>query len=179
MNFICMNFNKHSFLYIFFGLVFSNTLIVNGLHSQPITELRVIGNSANFLFNTIDQYVNGIDLTDRTTIRIRYQIAGKEAWQLDVWTDADSIEYQDGNTSSIPLDDFQLIATPVSSDDPTITYTNPFTPTTSEQVLAKGDGIPGVLTVEFKITYKLLPDNLGNKSPGLYYVPLNLLLKEQ
>lgn len=174
-----MLFIKNQFIYIFLSLVFINFISVKGLQAQPITELRVIGNSVSFLVTTIDQYLGGVDLNNKTTIKIRYQIIGKEAWQLVAWTDYDSIYYQDASTSSIPLEDFQLIPTHVNSNDPTITYTNPLSPTQSEQVLVKGDGLAGVLNVEFTLTYKLLPTHLGSKSPGLYYVPLNLLLKEQ
>lgn len=174
---------KNWFSYTFLLIVFSSIISVKAL-SQPITELRVIGNSATFLFNTLRQYNEGITLSENhTTIRIRFQITGKTAWQIVAWTDYANIESTEG-TDFIPISNFSILINTASIAPiapATVTgYTTPFLPTTTPTPLIWGDGNPGVdSVVEFKIYYKISPTGLGALPNGTYYVPLQLRLEEQ
>lgn len=178
-----MTLTKNWFLYTFLLLVFSSIISVKAL-SQPITELRVIGNSATFIFNTIKQYTEGITLSENhTTIRIRFQITGKTAWQIVAWTDYSDIEFEEG-VDYIPIENFSVLIntasiTPIAPA--TVTgRTTPFTPSTTPTPLIWGDGAPGVdSVVEFKIYYRISPTGLGALPNGTYYVPLHLRLEEQ
>lgn len=170
-----------NFVKIYLIIIFNSLVFVNWVNAQPITELRVIGNSASFYFNTIEQYQNGVTLTDWSTIRVRYQITGKTAWQIIAWTDYSDIEHEDG-TNSIPLNNFtiEINTLSISSANTTTIYTTPFAPTTTPTPLLWGIGNVGVdATVEFKISYKISPAGLGSLPSGTYYLPLNLRLEEQ
>lgn len=178
-----MIFTKNWFLYTFLLIVFSGIISVKAL-SQPITELRVIGNSATFLFNTLRQYNDGITLSENhTTIRIRYQITGKTAWRIVAWTDYANIEFEEG-VEFIDISNFSILINipSISPTAPAVVtgYTSPFTPSTSPTPLIWGDGAPGVdSVVELKIYYKISSTGLGALPNGTYYVPLHLRLEEQ
>jgi len=152
-------FFSRSYLVKIYITIILCTLVSVVINAQPITELRVIGNSASFFFNTTQQYKNGVILTDWTTIRVRYQITGKLAWRVIVWSDYAQIEHQDG-TNSIFLTNFsiEINTSSISSSNTTIFYATPFTPTTTGTPLIWGTGDVDVdATVEFKISYKISP----------------------
>lgn len=178
-----MTLTKNWFLYTILLLVFSSLISVKAL-SQPITELRVIGNSASFIFNTIQQYNDGITLSENhTTVRIRFQIDGKTAWRIVAWTDYANIEFEEG-IEFIPITNFSVLINTASiapTAPATVTsYTTPFTPSTTPTPLIWGNGNPGIdSVVEFKIYYRISPTGLGSLPNGTYYVPLWLRLEEQ
>lgn len=171
----------------FCALIFLfSVLLTIKVSAQPpypdVTDLRVIGNSATFFFKTMDQFRNGVTLNDWTTIRIRYKYEENKNWKLLIWADSDSIENIDGG-KSIPLTNFSLQITtpPVSPENTSETHIGTsFSPSKLETSLIWGSVVDkdSIGTVEFKISYTLSPDDIGNLPSGTYFVPLRLRLQD-
>ena len=176
-----MTFHKSYLLRLLTVIIFGTLSSVIGVKAQPITELRVIGNSVPFYFNTMQQFQSGITLNDWTTIRIRFQITGKTAWQVVALAVDPSIEHQDG-AHSIPLTNFTITInkSSITATNTVPSYTTPFTPTTTEIPLIWGavTNTLQVVTVDFKISYSISLAGLGSLPDGRYYVPLKMELKE-
>jgi len=153
--------------------------------SDPIKDLRVIGSSVPFVFNTMGQYNNGITLTGWTRIRIRYLFTGKNPWQLLINAADTYLRYEGDAIHDIPVSDLKIDVTVAVSNDPSLPVGTLTTLSGSDapQQLASGAGLapPTVVDVELVITYKMgVPPNIMLGKPnGLYYVQLELLLKEQ
>jgi len=169
----------------FCALIFLfSVLLTIKVSAQPpypdVADLRVIGNSATFFFKTIDQFRDGVTLNNWTTIRIRYKYEDKINWQLLVWADSDSIENIEGG-NSIPLTNFSLQITTVSFNNTNENHiATSFIPSKLAAPLIWGSVIDkdSIGTVEFKISYTLSPDDIGNLPSGTYFVPLRLRLQD-
>lgn len=153
--------------------------------SDPLKDLRVIGSSVPFVFNTMGQYNNGITLTGWTRIRIRYLYTSKNPWQLLINAADTHLRYEGDAIHDIPVSDLKMEVTVVASNDSSLPVGTSTTLSGSDasQQLASGSGLapPAVVDVELVITYKIgIPPNIMLGKPnGLYYVQLELLLKEQ
>lgn len=155
----------------------------NATAQDPLKDLRVTGNSVQFIFNTLDQYQNGIEIDEWSRIKIRYLYTGHNAWKLSVWADEPYIVYEDDPINNIPIENLELIIQEKSNNDPTIAFTSPFSLSEVKSVLVQGNGLvpPSIVELEFTITYRLgFPPNIMlNKPKGFYYVTLQFLLEEQ
>ena len=180
-----MIFLKRSLARICTLMILHSALLTIKVSAQPpypdVADLRVIGNSATFFFKTIDQFRDGVTLNDWTTIRIRYKYEDQINWQLLVWADSDSIENIEGG-NSIPLTNFSLqITTPVSFNNTNENHiATSFIPSKLAAPLIWGSVIDkdSIGTVEFKISYTLSPNDIGNLPSGTYFVPLRLRLQD-
>lgn len=150
---------------------------------DPLKDLRVSGNSVQFIFNTLDQYNNGIEIQGWSRIRIRYLYTGHNAWKLSVWADDAEIVYEGDPINNIPVGNLELTVQEISNNDPTTAYTTPFNLSNVKSVFAQGNGLapPTIVDIEFTITYKIgtPPNIMLNKPTGFYYVTLQFLLEEQ
>ncbi|MGE0079190.1 MAG: hypothetical protein AB7S48_15130 [Bacteroidales bacterium] len=172
---------------IFLALVFFWGIIIfptQYIYAQdPLKDLRVTGNSVQFIFNTLDQYKNGIEIDGWSRIKIRYLYTGHNAWKLSVWTNDPEIVYEGDPINNIPVGNLELTVQEISNNDPTTTYTTPFTLSNIKTTFAQGNGLvpPTIVELEFTITYKLgtPPNIMLNKPSGFYYVALQFLLEEQ
>lgn len=156
-------------------------LLVNGIfpskvHAQdPLKDLRVIGSSVQFIYSTLSNYNNGIQLTGKTQINIRYKYTGHPNWELRLNAIESAIEYEGGGLNDIPLSDLVLDVTATAG----VTVTTPFVLTDTPQVLASGGGGEEVTPSEFTITVSYELPSMINKPEGLYLVNLYFLLVEQ
>jgi len=179
-----MNF-KIKFIYSLFLLSFwvSGILPHTSKAQPPLKDLRVIGNSVNFQFITLDHFANGITLTGWTRLKIRYQYTTKDPWELRINALDNVIKYEGNPIYDIPLSQLELEATITSTNDASATLITPFVLSNLEQTFIRGNGLvpPAIVDLELSITYKLgVPPNIMlNKPEGLYFVGLRFLLVEQ
>lgn len=181
-----MFFKKYNFIKLFFLTIFLvGWLFPFQAKCDPIKDLRVIGSSVPFVFNTLGQYNNGITLSGWTRLRIRYLYTGNNPWELLINAADTHLRYEGDAIHDIPVSDLKIDVTVAVSNDPSLPVgtSTSLSGSDASQQLASGAGLvpPSVVDVELVITYKIgIPPNiLLGKPNGLYYVQLELLLKEQ
>jgi hypothetical protein len=153
----------------------------NSVIAQPyVKDLRVTGNSIQFIYSTLAQYNTGITLTGKTVVRIKYAYGSladppiKPNWELRVHALDATIAYEGSNVHDIPLTSlsFTVIA-------PGATVNNLFALSVAPQVLVSGGGGGDLLNpAEFTITISYSLPTMINKPEGLYFVNLYFLLVE-
>lgn len=177
---------KILFFLFFSFLVYG--IIPSTLKAQPpLKDLRVIGNSVNFVFFTLDQMDSGMTLTDWTKVTLKYQYTSKDPWKLVVYSLEDAIKYEGDALNDIPLNQLEFITTITSSNDGSAivspTFVLSMLDSAPESVLVSGNGLvpPTVVEVNITISYRLgvPPNKMLNKPGGLYYTALRFLLVEQ
>jgi hypothetical protein len=161
-------------------LVISVNIISYSGKAQDIKSLQVSGSSVQFIFSSLSNYNNGIELDGWTRLKIKYKFSGT-GWKLLLKASDSYILYEGDAGNDIPVGDLELITTLISSDDPTTSITNSLNPSVVDQVLATGNGgNPDQVNVEITINYRLgfPPNTMINKPGGIYFVSLYFLLKE-
>lgn len=142
---------------------------------DPLKDLRVIGSSVQFIYSTLSSYNNGVQLSGKTQVNIRYKYTGHPNWELRLNAMESSIEYEGSSTYDIPLSDLVLDVTATAG----VTVNTPFVLTDTPQVLASGGGGEEVAPSEFTVTISYELPSMINKPEGVYLVNLYFLLVEE
>jgi hypothetical protein len=148
----------------------------------------VIGTSVPFIFNTLDQYNNGVERDSWTRLIIKYRYSGTSGWELHLKASEDKFYfngYDPLNVHDLDLDalemDFDVtyvLDTPAILPASSASINPAFTLSNTWDVLASGNGgVTAQVDVEIVISYRFgyNPIMLG-KPEGFYYVELEFLL---
>ncbi len=153
----------------------------SGKAQDPLKDLQVSGTNIQFIFSSLLNYNNGIELNGWTRLKIKYKYTGKNGWQLLVRANDTHLRYEGDASNDIPVGNLELISSVTSSDDATTVITNPFNTSDLDQILVTGDGgDPNQVNVDIIISYRIgfPPNAMINKPEGLYFVTLRFLLVE-
>jgi hypothetical protein len=160
-------------------------LIFNSLQltGQEIIKSVTInyGGAANFHFNALNKYQNGIDYTDWTELEVYSKNdagAGNPAnseWRLSVKALSPNIMGDDG-TNTLPLETIELSIVISSGAG---TAVSPIILTDNYQTIASGlqNNVTEISTVT--ISYHCGTTNsVSGEAPGFYYIDLDFLLEQ-
>ena len=135
---------------------------------SQVADIQVSSGTVQFIFATLDQYKNGIDLVPKTQIKIKLQSqTGKPFWKLSAYALDDAIYNVEGGGTFIPLTDLELTVS--ATGDYTVGgFIFPLTETPQEMLGSTGGDGPALYEVTVTISYKL--PSMLDKPGGTYFV---------
>lgn len=146
--------------------VFIFFLFHSELSAQTAKVSVVKGRNVAFNFNNFNDFANGKDLPNWTTVIL--QVDSPNNWEFSISSDFNTLDSMD---DFIPIDSLTIsidLVSQTASPNAILKETS-IQPSITPTVVIEGGTLTN--TVELLISYRLAP--MLNKKPGVYYVQLD------